>query len=51
MPQWPPNARKSIEHVVLKTWIRFPEQVKTIQRHLAKASPVGTRGGAVPGVL
>ena len=51
MPQWPPNARKSIEQVVLKTWIRFPEQKSRPFRDTWLSKSCGYRGGVVPGVL
>ena len=51
MPQWPPNARKSIEQVVLKTWIRFPEQKSRPFRDTWLSKSCGHKSGTVPGVL
>ena len=50
MPQWPPNARKSLEQVVLKTWIIFPEQKSRPFRDTWLSKSCGHKGGTVPGV-
>ena len=44
------NARKSIDQVVFKAWIRFPEKSRPF-RDTWLSKSFGHKGGAVPGVL